>query len=288
MEEDEPRQNAIDLRKHFQDRFTAPEDMVYTVSYSTNDMNIRPVVNGYNLSFELPTRNWYGSEQYQVTASDGVLSVESLVAKAIVRPVDDPPTISPLPELTIMEDKAEVLNLTPYLADVDTPMQYLRVRALSEHVVVNGQVITILYSTYVPPESIEIEISDSNNAVSVFLDVIIQEVDDPPVLDPIDEVYMNEDEERWMDIKNLISDEDTDIENMTITIPDRDFHVTLDGTEITLLYVVGGGEFNYTVQVSDGTTTVSQMLEVHVTEVNDQPVIYRSPSPMARQRPWSS
>ncbi len=273
MNEDVPKQNAVDLRKHFNDRFTDPADLQYTISNSTNDMHVRPVVNGYNLSFELPTRNWYGAEQYKVTASDGVLSVESLLTKVVVKPVDDPPIVAPLPELEVKEDEVTILNITPYLADVDTPVRYLRVRALSGHITVEGQVLSILYDAYVPPESIELEVSDMTNTVQVFLDIVVVEVDDPPVLEEIEAVYMNEDEERKVDIADLISDEDTDLVDMTITIPDRDFNVTLDGTEITLLYTVGGGEYNYTVQVNDGNTTVSQMLEVFVTEVNDPPVI---------------
>ncbi len=271
--EDEPKANVVDLRKYFTDRFTAPEDMIYTVSFNSNDMHVRPVVDEYNLSFELPTRHWYGSEQYRITASDGVLSVESLLAKVVVTSVDDPPIVSPLGERNIKEDEVTAVNLTPYLADVDTPIEFLRVRALSSHVTVDGQIVNILYEEGGISESIELEVSDFNTAVQVFLDVVVSEVDDPPVFKPIDAVSINEDQERTINIASLITDEDSDLEDMVITMPDKDHHVTLDGTFITLLYTTEGGEYHYEVAVSDGTSTVNQTLQVNVMEINDLPVI---------------
>ena len=271
--EDEPKVNVLDLRQYFTDRFTAPEDMIYTVSFSSDDMHVRPVVDEYNLSFELPTRHWYGSEQYRITASDGVLSVESLIAKAVVTSVDDPPIVSPLGERNIKEDEVTKVNLTPYLADVDTPVEFLRVRALSSHVTVDGQVVSILYEEGGISDSIELEVSDFNTAVQVFLDVVVAEVDDPPVFNPIDAVSMNEDQERTVNIASLITDEDTDLEDMVITMPDKDHHVTLDGTFITLLYTTEGGEYHYEVVVSDGNSKVNQTLQVNVMEINDPPVI---------------
>ncbi|NOQ54658.1 MAG: hypothetical protein GQ558_08655 [Thermoplasmata archaeon] len=271
--EDEPKVNVLDLRQYFTDRFTAPEDMIYTVSFSSDDMHVRPVVDEYNLSFELPTRHWYGSEQYRITASDGVLSVESLIAKAVVTSVDDPPIVSPLGERNIKEDEVTKVNLTPYLADVDTPVEFLRVRALSSHVTVDGQVVSILYEEGGISDSIELEVSDFNTAVQVFLDVVVAEVDDPPVFKPIDAVSMNEDQERTVNIASLITDEDTDLEDMVITMPDKDHHVTLDGTFITLLYTTEGGEYHYEVVVSDGNSKVNQTLQVNVMEINDPPVI---------------
>lgn len=271
--EDEPKENVLDLRKYFIDKFTAPEDMIYTVSFNSDHNHVRPVVDGYNLSFELPARHWYGSEQYRITASDGVLSVESLLAKVVVTPVDDPPTVSPFGDRDLQEDEVTAINLTPYLADVDTPVEFLRIRALSSHVTVEGQVISILYEEGGISESIELEVSDFNSAVQAFIQVTVSEVDDPPVFEPIEAVSMQEDQVRTINLANLITDEDTDLEDMVITIPDKDDHVTLDGTFVTLLYTAEGGEFHYEVKVSDGNSAVNQTLQVNVMEINDPPMI---------------
>ena len=271
--EDEPKNDVLDLRPYFRDKFTPLEEMIYTVSFNSDANHVRPVVNGYNLSFQLPARHWYGSEQYRITASDGVLSVESLLAKVVVTPVDDPPIVSPFGDRVLMEDQVTAINLTPYLADVDTPVEFLRIRALSSHVTVEGQVISILYEEGGITESIELEVSDFNTAVQAFIDVTVTEVDDPPVFEPIESVSMQEDQERTVNLANLITDEDTDLEDMVITMPDKDHHVTLDGTFINLLYTTEGGEYFYKVVVSDGISTVNQTLQVNVLEINDPPVV---------------
>ena len=165
------------------------------------------------------------------------------------------------------------INLTPYLADVDTPVEYLRIRALSSLVTVDGQVVSILYDKGGVTDRIELEVSDFNNAVQVFIDIVVEEVNDPPVLRPIEAVAINEDQERTINIASLISDEDTDLEDLVITIPDADDHVSLDGAAITLLYTNEGGEFSYDVVVSDGLNRVNQTLLVNVNEINDPPMI---------------
>jgi hypothetical protein len=273
-EDNPPAEGLLDLREHFVDRFTDSDNLTFSPSYVSDALHAKPVIDGYMLNFELPTKDWHGSVTYKISCSDGTLSVETPVeATVIVSPVDDPPLMRPVSRINMLEDTVYILDLTSYLEDVDTAVEKLTIRALSPHVQVLGRELRIFYSTGGVNEQIELEISDHHNAVAAFIEVEVTEVDDAPVFEPIKDVKMIEDDERTIDIEDLISDEDTIFEELTITILDADEFVSIDGTEITLFYPTGGGEFVYTVQVSDASSTVTQNLTVEVTDVNDNPKI---------------
>ena len=275
LNEDEDLENVVDLRNHFVDRFTASEDLVYTVSYTSEPQHVLPWTDGYNLSFSLPTDDWYGVEQYKVTASDGMLSIESLLCKVTVRAVDDPPVIKLPTRIEVIEDTPYVFNITPYMEDKDTPLEVIRVRTQAYHASVDGQFITFFYDEGGIDERIELEITDLNNVVTVELNVRVIEVDDPPELKPINNVMMDEDQKRSIKILNLMSDEDTLIEDLVITVLDGDEHITVDNANQTLLlfYPVENGEFEYTIKISDGTSSATQPLIVNVIPMNDMPAI---------------
>ena len=271
--EDEPEEGVIDLRSHFADRLTHVDNLTYTVSFISNSNHVYPVVDGYMLGFELPTENWYGTENYTISCSDGVLSVESALAEVEVKPLNDPPTVERWERQEVDENQELVFNMTPYLDDVDTPIEKLTVRTTSSRVTIESQVLRVTYDIGGFLDKIVLEVSDGVNAVSVILEVTVYNIDDPPVIADLDVFNVDEDEETTIDMSEYISDEDTDMEWLTLNLPDGDSHISADGLVITLFYPTRTGEFLYTVEVSDGTSTVSEVIEVFVSEVNDPPDI---------------
>ncbi len=271
LNEDVPEEGVIDLRKHFVDVFTAPENLTYTVSENSEPGKVIPVADGYMLGFELPTKDWYGTATYTLTCSDGVLSVESSSAIVEVRPVDDAPVVSDWDQQETDENEWFVFNMTPYLSDVDTPIEDLRVRTTATHVTLDGQTLRVKYDSGGFLDRIVLEVFDRNNIVPVTLEITVHEVDDPPVFESLEILTINEDDEVTIDLEDKIEDEDTPLRWITLNLPDADKHIYSHGLNITLLYPTQTGEFLYTLEVSDGTSTVSQILEVRVFEVNDQP-----------------
>jgi hypothetical protein len=273
LEDEPPEEGVIDLRNHFVDGFTDKDNLTFSVPYMSAPMYVTPVVDGHFLKYELPTKDWHGTEYYKVSCSDGVLTVESAQATVVVQPVDDPPIVRPFGRVEMEEDKEFVFNMTPHLEDVDTPIEELMIRTLSFHATVEGQLIRLFYEEGNPNDRIEIEVSDKHNTVTVQLDVVVAEIDDPPVFTELDSLLMNEDVARTVDLASHLTDEDTPVEELVVSLPDGDEYISADGLVITLLYDDTGGEFLYTIEVSDGTTTVSQVLEVDVNEVNDSPTV---------------
>lgn len=273
LKEDEFGDDVLDLRQYFDDYLTDDGNLTYSVSYISNANNVKPVVDGYMLDFELPNENWHGSEQYRILCSDGTLEKEGLEASVVVEPVDDPPVIKSIPRIVMDEDTEKTIVITPFLEDVDTPVDALSVLANSDHATVVGQEITLFYDTGGITELIELQVSDYNTFGTGYLDVVVTEVDDAPVIAEIDDERLDEDMERQVDLAGHVSDEETELEDLIITIPDADEYVSMDGMVIILFYGDTGGEFNYTIQVSDGNNTASTVFRVTVIEINDPPVI---------------
>ncbi len=272
LDEDVDRTGVIDLRQYFEDRFTDRDNLTFSIPWVTDAMHVQPVVDGHWLGFELPTKDWYGVEYYKVRASDGVLSVDSAQATVVVNPIDDPPLVRPTGRVDMFEDEEHVFNITPFLEDVDTPVGSLKVRALSDHATVDGQFIHLNYDAG-GTDRVELEISDYNNHIQYFLDVQIQEVNDPPVFDTIDQVAIYEDTVRTLDLSEYVSDEDDPIEELMFDLVDGDRYISLEGHTITLLYNDTGGDFEYIIVVSDEKNSVNQSLKVSVQAVNDPPII---------------
>jgi hypothetical protein len=270
MNEDEDRERVIDLRRHFEDRFTEGENLTYTVAWTSESQNVMPVIDGYWLGFQLPRKDFYGTEYYKIRCSDGTLSVDSIQGTVVVNPVDDPPMVRPFGRVDMYEDEEYELNMTPHLEDVDSPVNVLRVRAKSDNARVEGQLIYLYYDLG-GDHQIELVISDYSNDVVYMLDVRVREVDDPPIFSELDRVAVFEDVERTVDLAEYIYDEDDSLEELLIDIEDADRYISLNGTNVTLFYNDTGGEFEYTILVSDERTTVSQTLVVSVREVNDPP-----------------
>jgi hypothetical protein len=272
LNEDEAQYGVVDLREHFEDRFTEGENLTFTVPWVNDSTHVYPVVDGHMLGFELPTTDWFGTEIYKVRCSDGVLTVDSVQTEVVVMPVDDPPTVRPFGRVDMYEDEEYQLDLGPYLEDVDTQVQFLKIRETSDHASVNGHVITLNYDMG-GTDRIELEVSDDNNFVIVIMDITIREVDDPPVIAPFDPIVMYEDQVETVDVSLYLSDEDDLVEDLLVDIVDGDEYISIDGQVITLLFFDTGGDFEYVILVSDENSTVNRVLEVDVQEVNDPPEI---------------
>jgi hypothetical protein len=272
LNEDEEKMRVINLTKYAEDGFTSPENLTYSVTFTSNATHVLPVVDGYWLGFQLPKENFFGTEYYKVRCSDGTLSDESFQGIVVVNPLDDPPEVRSFPGVDMYEDEEFDFNMTPYLSDVDTPVNVLRLRVQSDNARVEGQHIIFNYAEG-GEHQIEVVVSDYSNEVPFMLDVNVREVDDPPVFEELDRVAVFEDAERKLDLAEFISDEDDLLEELYIEIEDPDRYISLNGTVVTLFYNDTGGEFEYVISVSDERSTVNRTLVVSVREVNDPPSV---------------
>lgn len=273
LDEDTPVHNLTDLRDYFEDRFTPKDGLVYSITEPSNALTVRPYVEGYNLSIDLPTTDWTGTATFRVRASDGTLYAESNVAIVEVLPVDDPPIIRPIPAQTVNEDVPFELNITDRLDDVDTPKEQLTLRTLSPRVEIAGHTLTFLYDRGGLTDRVEVEVSDGTGSALINISVTVVARDDPPAIGTIYEVLVNEDEPRTMDLTTFISDEDTPLAYLRLEVVDGGGNVTINGFIVRVNYTNGGGVFTYVLHLSDNTTTVDGELKVRAVAVNDRPQI---------------
>jgi len=108
-------------------------------------------------------------------------------------------------------------------------------------------------------------------ASSPPFDLIYIAVDDPPVLDPIDDITVTEDEPYILDLSEHIADEDTPDPSLVVTTDSE--HVEVVGLSLSFLYGEGDVGEDVEITVSDGNSSVSTTVSVMVMAVNDPPCI---------------
>jgi hypothetical protein len=104
------------------------------------------------------TQDWFGTERITFRATDpqGALAEDTVWATVV--PVDDAPVFSAIPTV-VLSGFSGLLDLTPYLSDVDTNVTSLVVVAASGNVTVVGQALLFRY-TAPAREQIELVVSD--------------------------------------------------------------------------------------------------------------------------------
>jgi len=108
---DEDTIKTLNLAMYFND--TSP--LTYNATYSPG-MNINIILNGSVVTF-IPDSNFNGNRTIIFTASDGYATVNSNLVRLVVSPVNDAPTIQPLPNLTVTE--GNLVQINPVVNDVD-------------------------------------------------------------------------------------------------------------------------------------------------------------------------
>jgi len=188
------------------------------------------------------------------TASDpdGLSAMSPPITLTIV-PVNDPPKLGDTDVITVKEDEPYDLDLTDLVSDPDSALADLDVTTDSDHVEVDGLVLTFLYPDGVTGEDVEVVVSDGEFDVSTTLEVTVDGSNDPPekpVVDGISDGWIYTDLDTF-DIRVTAEDGDGDPVGVTITSSiDGDLG---DGQGVTL----SPGEHTITVTATDSNGEVS-------------------------------
>jgi hypothetical protein len=231
--------------------------------------SIYATIEGLNLTVVYPE----GVLEHNLTLniSDGIDTTEAILS-FVVMPTDDPPTLQGLTEFTAYEDSDSLLDLAPYLSDVDTEAARLVISVSDARATVDGQNVTFHFIHGGIDVDVTIEVSDATSTVGVVLQVHVMEVNDAPTVSPTRTYLFTEDEEMTVDLHSYISDEDSPIENLTLEC-DHDAVVSINGLAIVLLFTEWQDEQDIHFLVFDGISKSNGSFEAHVREVNDPPVI---------------
>ena len=254
-----------------------------------------------------PASNENGSALITIIASDGQ-ATSSKRFVLTVNPVNDPPTINRLVNLTLNEDDpAQTVALAGISFGQPNENQTLTVTATSD----NPALITNPTVNYTSPNAtgflsfapapnahgqatITVTVNDggsANNTASAIFFILVNPVDDPPTLDPISNVTIDENAPTQLvnltGISSGASDENqtlivTAASDSAAVIPNPAVNYTSPNSTGTLLITPvpnANGSASITVTVNDGSNnTTSRTFRVIVNPVNHAPTISDIPN----------
>jgi hypothetical protein len=285
------------------DAETAPSALVVT-SYSSNpalvpDSAIALGGGGANRTIAItPSAGQSGSATITVTVTDtnGISSSDSFVLT--VTSVNDAPTISALPNMTLEEDAAT--GPLPFVvSDLETPGGSLTVTASSSNtnLVPNANLalggsganrtITVTPQTnQFGSATISVTVTDADSAsANANFTLTFNSVNDPPTVNPINNLALPEDAGfQTVNLSGITCGPANENQPMTVTatssnpalVPNPGVSYTSPGTTGTLNFIPvadASGAASVTVTVSDGTSTTRRTFNVTISSTNDVPTL---------------
>ena len=284
-----------------------PDPLTFSVSNSnpallTNiSVSYSPPGTTARLSFGTVS-NAFGQATLTVTVDDGHAS-NNLVRRSFtvtVVPVNDPPTLDPIPDLWLVEDgPAQAIPLTGLGSGAPNESQTLTVTTSNS----NPALITGLRADYtgtlrfglVPNASgqavITVRVSDgglSNNITVRSFTVTVAPVNDPPTLDPLPDVVTDEDAGPIaVPLTGISSGAPDEVQTLTVTvatdnpalIPSPTVQYSSPASTGSLRLAPAPNAFGsarITVTVNDGglsNNLVSRSFTVTVNPINDPPTL---------------
>jgi hypothetical protein len=151
--EDEPLTNAFDLDNYFLD---VDGDVLY---YTAGNIFVNITINtDHTIDFSAP-RDWSGSELVYFRATDPTGALQQDMVLVTVLPVNDAPVILEIPPQYGNESERWVLELDPFIIDVDNNLSELEISVDSDYIVVSGSSLIFLGSRELP-KALELSVSD--------------------------------------------------------------------------------------------------------------------------------
>ncbi len=247
------------------------------------------------LSFT-PTPNSNGTATITVTINDnaGSNNITTRLFNVTVLPVNDPPFISSMTDLTLVEDGST--NLSFVIGDPDSALGSLTLlgRSSNTNLVPNGNIVfggggSNRNVTITPASNadgsclITVSVSDGTATNSTSFTLTVLPVNDPPTLSTIADRVINED--AVTNLNFTVGDAETPLANLLIAatsanqaiVPNQNLSITGNGANRTLVVVpttnqAGSTVIALTVTDEQGATNMTSFL-LTVVSVNDPPTL---------------
>ncbi|HOD53139.1 MAG TPA: Ig-like domain-containing protein, partial [Candidatus Cloacimonadota bacterium] len=251
-----------------------------------------------------PNQNWFGAHTLIFTATDTQQTFVSTEVSLTVNNVNDAPVIN-LPEsYAIEEDSVLTVDLSEFISDMDNTIDQLVLNVENtEHLntVINGHLLTVTPAeNWFGSEYIYITLNDEQNptmslrrqlnhlqkqnkrntriCVMDSVLIIVNPVNDTPVLILPDSVLIQEDTQIQLDVTPFIIDPDNS--SFTLTIEESpNLNITVEGMIANVSIQenwFGETYVRMTVTENDRRLSISDSLRVIVLPVNDAPLIVTS------------
>jgi hypothetical protein len=263
--EDTVLSKAINLNDYFENAMN--------YSFFGNDNIIITIDNGVvNLS---ATSNWYGTETITFRGTSTEAFAEDTI-DIVVRPVNDPPTILPIPNFEKQEDEIWALNLLNYIYDIDTPNNLLVISVENPHAYIFS--FNMYHqSSQETNDLIILTVSDTESTVSTTFWVNVTRDNDPPLfLGQIRTAHISVGETWSIDLDDYFFDINGDL--LTFWSNDPNIVINPLTHEATWTPVKGDDTLqNVTFFANDGIdTTSSSPIDIVIDEGESEPSFLES------------
>jgi hypothetical protein len=190
----------------------------------------------------------------------------------IVTHVNNPPTLLPIRDLTVVEDIPQRLDISDLVSDPDDPLDTLLVTVSAHECDVDGMILTFLYPVGEMTDLVQVRVSDGVGYAQRTFTIQVIARNDAPFIGDIPTIEVNEDVMTYVSLVDFIFDEDHPPIQLSLLTEHRAV-VSVVGLGLNVLYTDGGLWDNISFSVSDGVETVEGQLVIHILEVNDLPTI---------------
>ncbi|MCK5560409.1 MAG: Ig-like domain-containing protein, partial [Thermoplasmata archaeon] len=260
----------LDMTLYVSDSNTPFEDLIITENSSYAEVSEEFIIFNY--------LNSIATEIVNVTVSDGISTVWQDVLVE-VKHTNDPPVISPIPDIHALEDIDKVVDISTYVSDIDNELEELMVYVNTTYAKVSGMIITFNYPNGVLGEMVNITVDDGITIAYIHVKIIITPVNDAPYIAEIPDQQAVEDIELVLNITKYIFDIDNTIDELEVSANSNYAAVEKVGNEsniefyLIINYPNGILSEKFYVTVSDGDKSGSTGITVNITPVNDPPML---------------
>lgn len=174
LNQGESRLGYFDLDKYFTDK---DGDVLY---YATGNQHVRvEIQSNHTVDFYAP-RNWWGQEYVIFIATDPLGARAEEAMSVTVLHVNQPPTISGVPDLSVRFEDRYDFDLSPYVSDPDNPIDTLSITTNDTHIAVMGATISLFYPQSMNGSRMPVMITVSDGALTDSLTIHVTVCDDYP------------------------------------------------------------------------------------------------------------
>ena len=273
FDEDSNLIGAFDLDDHFVDQ----EDVFLNYIHHGDNYIFVTINQNHTVDFSA-VGNWSGEEYITFRAEDMHGAIREYTITVTVNPVNDAPVISGLPDQECKVNVLKVLDVRPFISDVDDPLESLTLLTNSTHVTAQGHDLLFSYDEGTK-ETVNITVSDGFLQDSITIEVTVW-VNNAPYISIIPDLVVQGGEVYLFSFLPYASDKDNAIDDLQIWT-DSGYIGTnpYDNMLVEIGFPVGmiGEEVVVTVFVSDGLDISSTEMFIYITNESIPKLIYNLP-----------
>jgi hypothetical protein len=274
MNEDERRDDVFNMNDHFED----PDDTQLTFGSLSEKVEIE--IDGTGIVSLAPKENWFGDELVIFTATDSSGAVAQDPVLVRVLPVNDPPEISGLPDITIHFGVVFNFDVTPYISDIDNLTSELIIDSSDTFSIVLAQIVSFNHPTTTVLD-VEITVSDGQYEDTDMMKVTVTD-NHPPMCKGLPNVFFKEDESLSdaFDLDDYFSDLEGDTLIYSVNQTQSYVYATRGADNVVSFSSVRNwsGQQVLTFRAEDEQGAFAEdTIVVTVIPVNDAPVIFPIP-----------